>query len=53
MSDYPYAQGAAALESDASFDAFVAGLESGAVVLNIHTDAHQAGEISGLVVRAD
>ena len=52
VKDYPYAQGAALLGSDKSFVDFVAALDSGAVVLNIHTDAFQPGEISGDVTRA-
>lgn len=52
VKDYPYAQGAALLHSDKSFAEFAAALESGAVVLNIHTDAFQPGEISGDVTRA-
>ncbi len=45
--NYSYASGAAVLNSDASFKAFVEALNSGAVVLNVHTDAFEAGEISG------
>jgi hypothetical protein len=52
VKDYPYAQGAALLKSDKSFAEFVAALDGGAVVLNIHTDAFQPGEISGDVMRA-
>lgn len=52
VKDYPYAQGAALLQSDRSFADFVAALDNGAVVLNIHTDAFQPGEISGDVTRA-
>lgn len=52
MEDYPYADGAALLQSERSFDAFIDALDSGAVVLNIHTDAHNNGEISGAIVPA-
>ena len=50
MKDYDYVAGAALLKSDLSFDDFVAGLEYGLIVLNIHTDKFNPGEISGLVV---
>jgi hypothetical protein len=46
VQNYPYAEGAALLRSDMSFDTFVATLSSDFVYLNIHTDAHQDGEIS-------
>jgi hypothetical protein len=52
MDDYVYTDGAALLGTEESFEQFIAALESGAVVLNIHTDAHQDGEISGLVIPA-
>jgi hypothetical protein len=48
---YPYATGAAVLKSTISFDQFVAALDSGDVVLNIHTDKFHDGEISGVMVR--
>ena len=47
VEDYSYAEGAALLRSDMSFDAFVQTLGSDFVYLNIHTDAYQDGEISG------
>ncbi len=47
-----YAKGMATLGSKASFDAFVTALDRGTIVLNIHTDAFNAGEISGPVVKA-
>ncbi len=47
-----YAKGMATLGSTASFEAFVAALDRGAIVLNIHTDAFNAGEISGPVIKA-
>lgn len=46
-----YAEGMATLGSKASFEQFVAALERGAIVLNIHTDAFNAGEISGPLAR--
>jgi hypothetical protein len=48
--DYPYAIGAASVKSDTSFDDFVAAMEQGKIVLNIHTNAQTDGEISGEVV---
>jgi hypothetical protein len=51
VKEYPYAQGAALLKSDKSFADFVAALDNGLVVMNIHTDAFQPGEISGDVTR--
>lgn len=50
MEDYAYATGAAVLGSQTTFEAFVQAMESGAVVLNIHTDKFNDGEISGPVV---
>jgi hypothetical protein len=47
-----YAAGAAILHSDLSFADFKAAMDSGAVVLNIHTEAHPDGEINGHVVPA-
>lgn len=49
VSHYAYADGAAILKSDTSFDDFVAALQHGAVVLNIHTNDEHDGEISGEV----
>jgi hypothetical protein len=46
----PYAAGAKLVQSDASFDEFVSSLQNGRLVLNIHTNANPAGEISGDVV---
>lgn len=46
-----YAEGAAPLGARApSFEAFVAALEAGGIVVNIHTDGFNAGEISGQLV---
>jgi hypothetical protein len=50
MKDYDYAVGAALLKSTLSFDDFVAAMKGGQIVLNIHTDKFNPGEISGLVV---
>lgn len=47
--DYDYAAGAALLKSTLTFDAFVAAMKGGLIVLNIHTDAFNPGEISGRV----
>lgn len=44
---YPYAEGAALVKSATSFDDFVASLEHGSIVMNIHTDRATDGEISG------
>jgi hypothetical protein len=51
MQNYSYAEGAAVLRSDMSFDAFVETLGSEFVYLNIHTDAFQDGEISGRLLQ--
>ena len=50
LKDYDYDKGAALLKSTLTFDDFVAGLDEGLIVLNIHTDKSNPGEISGLVV---
>ena len=49
MKDYDYEAGAKLLKSTLSFDDFIAAMRSGLVILNVHTDAHNPGEISGLV----
>jgi hypothetical protein len=46
---YDYAAGAALLKSSLSFDDFVAAMRGGLIVLNVHTDAFNPGEISGRV----
>jgi hypothetical protein len=51
--NYPYADGAALVESKMPFDQFVASLEGGDVVLNIHTDKFNDGEISGVIEPAE
>jgi hypothetical protein len=51
VENYSYAEGAAVLRSDMSFDTFVATLGSEFVYLNIHTDAFQDGEISGRLLQ--
>lgn len=52
MTGYSYAAGAELLKSNLSFDAFLAAMASGSVVLNVHTDKFGSGEISGKVVAA-
>lgn len=47
-----YAKGMATLGSKASFEEFLVALDRGAIVVNIHTDAFNAGEISGPVMKA-
>jgi hypothetical protein len=47
--DHDYAAGAALLRSGLSFEDFVAAMRGGLIVLNIHTDAFNPGEISGRV----
>ena len=47
--DHDYAAGAALLKSDLSFEDFVAAMRGGLIVLNVHTDAFNSGEISGRV----
>jgi CHRD domain len=47
-----YAKAVAPLSASISFEAFIAALEKGTVVLNIHTDAFNGGEINGLVGKA-
>jgi hypothetical protein len=47
-----YAKAVAPLSASISFEAFIAALEKGTVVLNIHTDAFNGGEVNGLVVKA-
>lgn len=47
-----YAKAVAPLGQSLSFEAFVAALEKGTVILNIHTDAFNGGEINGLVAKA-
>src|SRR4051794_12506333 len=49
MKDYDYAAGAALLKSKLSFDDFVTSMKGGLIVLNVHTDKFNPGEISGLV----
>jgi hypothetical protein len=53
MTDYPYADGAKLVKTDKTFAQFKAALDGGDLVLNIHTDAFNSGEISGLVVPAE
>jgi hypothetical protein len=53
VEDYSYAEGAALLQSDKSFETFVTTLGSEFVYLNIHTDTFQDGEVSGRLAPAD
>jgi hypothetical protein len=50
MKDYDYTTGAKLLNSTLSFDDFIAAMKSGLVILNVHTDKFNPGEISGKVV---
>lgn len=50
MVDYDYATGAKLLSSDLSFDDFVTAMKSGLVILNVHTDKFNPGEIAGKVI---
>ncbi len=52
VKDYPYATGAKIVETSLSFDQFLGALKPGIVVLNIHTDKFNQGEISGKVTDA-
>jgi hypothetical protein len=49
VTNYPYAEGAKIIASDITFDGFVNALQSGTVVLNIHSEKFPDGEISGKV----
>jgi hypothetical protein len=49
MKDYDYVAGGKLVNSSLSFDAFIAAMRSGLVILNVHTDKINAGEISGVV----
>lgn len=49
VTNYRCADGAKLLASEITFDGFVKALQSGAVVLNIHTQKFKDGEISGKV----
>jgi hypothetical protein len=50
MVKYDYATGAKLLDSTLPFDDFVAAMKSGAVILNVHTDKFNPGEIAGKVI---
>ncbi len=52
VKDYPFATGAKIVETPLSFDQFLGALKAGIVVLNIHTDKFNQGEISGTVTLA-
>jgi hypothetical protein len=47
---YRYADGQAALGASIPFDAFIASLADGKILLNVHTQAFGDGEISGYLV---
>ena len=49
---YPFATGAKIVETPLSFEQFVGALNAGIVVMNIHTDKFNQGEISGKVEAA-
>jgi hypothetical protein len=52
VTNYPYADGAKIIASTISFTDFVKALQTGAVVLNIHSQKFPDGEISGKVEAA-
>lgn len=52
IDDLPYAENAALVGSNLTFEQFAATLDSDFVYLNIHTDAFNDGEISGRLMRA-
>ena len=49
MRNFDYESDAALVKSTLSFDDFVAAMNKGLIVLNVHTDKFNPGEISGLV----
>jgi hypothetical protein len=53
MKRFPYAKGAALLQSALSFDDFLDSMRGGLLALNVHTNAYPDGEINGpLLARA-
>ena len=50
--DYDYAEGGKLVNSRLAFEDFVAAMRSGLVVLNVHTDKFNPGEVSGLVAQS-
>ena len=50
MKGFAYPEGAKLVGSNLTFDAFLTAMASGSVVLNVHTDKFDQGEISGQVV---
>ena len=46
-----YAAGAVLVNSDLDFNAFLSAMRAGRVVINVHTDAFNPGEISGRVAQ--
>lgn len=49
LKNYEYETGAKTLQSTLSFEDFVTSLDGGLIVLNLHTDAFNEGEIAGTV----
>jgi hypothetical protein len=49
LKDYQYEIGAKTLQSTLNFEDFVKSLDDGLIVLNLHTDAFNEGEIAGTV----
>ena len=50
MKNFDYAADAALVDAHLSFDDFLAGIRNGVIILNVHTNKFNPGEISGLVV---
>ena len=51
ISNFSYVEGAGLLNSTVTFADFLAALDAGRVVVNVHTNAFHDGEISGEVIR--
>jgi len=51
VADFSYVEGAGLLRSNVTFEDFLAALDAGRVVVNVHTNAFHDGEISGAVTR--
>ena len=52
VKNFPYADGAKIIASDMTFSAFLSALDSGVVVLNVHSQKFPDGEISGKLTHA-
>lgn len=52
IKDAPYGVAAKTVNSKATFDEFVGSLQAGRIVMNVHTNSHNDGEISGDVTPA-